>query len=142
MYTRRGISELVAAVILLAVVIAAGGMLLATAYRHFAAASNALVRESLYVKRSARSRAAVVAAKLLANGTLHIVVSTGRFPVQLLAVYVNSTLCLNSTAVIPPLTAVLLVVEPQRCPPLALNPASIPVKVVYDGGEELLYASR
>ena len=142
MDAKRGVSELIAAVILLAIVVAAGGVLLATAYSHFSSASELLTRESTELEAAARSRAAVVAAKLLDNGTLQLVVASGRFPVRIEAVYVNSTLCLDKTFVVPPLAVVKIVVEPGSCPPLRMLPAAVPVEVVYDGGEVLLYASR
>ncbi len=141
----RAVSELVSASLLVLIAITVGSIVALMILGNLQSGLQSLSQENLRAEIEAKEALSIDAAYIDPNGVLHVVVSTGGFPVTLQAVYINNTLW-SCTAgydavsgpvqgfTIPPYTLAVVSCN-VGLPPIAY------VKIVYPGGELFAVAS-
>jgi len=132
---KRGVSEIVSAILLLVIVVAVGSTLYVQFYLTATQHQLQVMQETVKADIASKQQLEILLA--VGNGTtgeVTIIVATGSYPVQLYTIYINNTLAESySNYWLSALT-----VEPINVSsPITLTSgAKIHVKVVYGGGSD------
>ncbi|ABM80013.1 hypothetical protein [Hyperthermus butylicus] len=91
----RGVSEIVSAALLVIIVVSVGAFVVARILETIGYGIHAGERQVLKTMISTRQAVAPALAYIDANNTLHVVIVTGDYPVELTALYINGSIATN-----------------------------------------------
>ncbi|MEM4576168.1 MAG: archaellin/type IV pilin N-terminal domain-containing protein [Candidatus Nezhaarchaeales archaeon] len=136
--SKRGVSEVVSAILLLTITVAVGSILYVQIYlaatQHQTRLIQETVRADIAVKQQLRIML-VVGDSI--NNKVRIIVATGSYPVQLFSIYVDNALAVSyRDYYVPALTLDVIEVE---SPILLTKGSKILVRIVHGGGVEEAY---
>lgn len=136
--SKRGVSEVVSAILLLTITVAVGSILYVQIYlaatQHQMQLIQEIVKADAAVKQQLRIM--LVVGDFITN-KVKIVITTGSYPVQLFSIYVDNTLAASYRDYYAP-ALTLDVIEVES--PIALTKGSkILVRIVHGGGVEEAY---
>ena len=137
----RAISEIVAALLILLIIISVGVSVYLYMFSRVMSYQQSLSQQ--LISEEIKTREYLLILYVIGNSTngrITIILVTGNWPVDLIAVYVNNTLAYDFASspkrTLPPQN----VTELHIPSPIALTPKSIiEVKVIYEGGEEVAF---
>lgn len=132
-----GVSELVASLMTLLITISLGSLVLYLINEYINNAQVMLKSRLEELKiASLKSLDVVIATGNESSNEVLLVVASGKLEVKILAIYVNEVLVEGSTYTIKPLEITVLQV---KSPVTLRHGESFVVKVVYEGGEEVIH---
>ena len=131
---KRGVSEIVSAILLLVIVVAVGSTLYVQFYLNATQHQLQVMQETIRADIAAKQQLEILlAVGYSKNNTVTIIVATGSYPVEIYSIYINNTLAQYNSTWLPALT----IKEINVTSPITLTSgAKILVKIIHGGGTD------